>query len=226
MTLRNLLSILFVLISCFLIAQEKDAGLWTGIGLSYDVNKKIEVSLSPEFRLEENMSRVSSIFCDAGIEYKLGNGFSTSATYRIGAKNRIDYFQSRQRLQLGVGYKWKHEDFSLSYAVRYQASIQGGLASESDADFITIIRNKVGVKYEGIKKYTFSSSYEFFNSASAVNRLEWQNWRWTIEAERKLNKRNFVSLGYLIQKDLVSSVPSSDFAVLVGYKHIFKKKKE
>ena len=89
--------------------------------------------------------------------------------------------------------------------------------------FITIIRNKFGVKYEGVKKYTFSTSYEFFNSVALVNRLEWQNWRWTIEAERKLNKRNFISLGYLIQKDLKSSVPASDFVVLVGYKHIFKK---
>ena len=77
-----------------------------------------------------------------------------------------------------------------------------------------------------MKKYTFSTSYEFFNSVALVNRLEWQNWRWTIEAERKLNKRNFISLGYLIQKDLESSVPATDFIVLVGYKHIFKKNKD
>lgn len=226
MKLRDLLSILFIFLSCFLSAQEKDAGLWTGIGLSYDVNKKLEVSISPEFRLEENISRVGSVFCDFGAEYKLGNGFFATATYRGGAKNRIDYFQTRQRLQLGLGYKWKSEDFSISYALRYQGSIQGGLSGDSDADFITIIRNKFAVKYEGVKKYTFSTSYEFFNSVALVNRLEWQNWRWTIEAERKLNKRNFISLGYLIQKDLKSSVPASDFVVLVGYKHIFKKDKD
>jgi len=226
MTLRNLLVILFVFASCILNAQEKDAGLWTGIGLSYDVNKKIEVSLSPEFRFEENISRIGSLFCDVGADYKLGNGFFATVTYRVGAKNRIDYFQTRQRLQLGFGYKLKTENLTFSYAFRYQASIQGGLSSESDADFITIVRNKFGVKYEGMKKYTFSTSFEFFNSASQVNRLEWQNWRWAVEAERKLNKRNFVSLGYLIQKDLVSSVPASDFVVLVGYKHIFKKKKD
>jgi hypothetical protein len=226
MTLRNLLIILFGCMTSFLVAQEKDAGLWTGIGLSYEVNKKLELSVSPEIRMEENISRTGSVFCDFGAEYKLGKGFFATATYRGGAKNRIDYFQTRQRLQLGLGYKWKYEDFSISYALRYQGSIQGGLSGDSDADFITIIRNKVGVKYEGVKKYTFSMSYEFFNSAAAVNRLEWQNWRWIAEAERKLNKRNFVSVGYLIQKNLVSSVPSSDFVVLVGYKHIFKKKKD
>jgi hypothetical protein len=226
MTLRSLASILFLFFTSSLIAQENDAGLWTGIGLSYEVNNKFELSVAPEFRLEENISRIGSAFCDVGAEYKLGNGFFATMTYRGGAKNRIDYFQTRQRLQLGLGYKWKADDFSLSYALRYQGSIQGGLAGDSDADFITIIRNKIGVKYEGVKKYTFSTSYEFFNSASSSNPLEWQNWRWTIEVERKLNKRNFVSLGYLIQKDLVSSVPSSDFVVLVGYKHIFKKKKD
>jgi hypothetical protein len=223
---RKLLSILFIFVYSFLSAQEKDAGLWTGLGFSYDVNKKIEVAVSPEFRFEENVSRIGSVFCDVGVDYKLGNGFFATATYRIGARNRIDYFQTRQRLQLGFGYKWKTEVLTVSYAFRYQASIQGGLSGDSDADFITIIRNKFGVKYEGVKKYTFSTSYEFFNSVALVNRLEWQNWRWTIEAERKLNKRNFISLGYLIQKDLESSVPATDFIVLVGYKHIFKKNKD
>lgn len=226
MTLRNLFLYILFLIPFLGLSQEKDAGLWSGIGLSYEVNKKLEVSVSPELRLEENLSRISSAFCDFGAEYKLGSGFSASATYRIGGRNRIDFYQTRQRLQLGLGYKWKFENFSISYALKYQASIQGALSGESDADFVTIIRNKVGVKYDGFKKYSLSSSFEFFNSASEENRLEWQNWRSTTEVERKINKRNFVSLGYLIQKDLISSVPSMDFVVLVGYKHIFKKKKE
>jgi hypothetical protein len=137
----------------------------------------------------------------------------------------LDYFESRQRVQLGIGYKYKLENWQWAYSLRFQKSIHGEFA-ESDPDFETVMRNKVTVKYTKIRKWDLSLSAEIFHDSESGGGLTWQNWRLKCEVEHKLNKRNLLSGGYLIQKDLMSSVPTLDYIFLVSYTHIIKKKKE
>lgn len=225
MIFRKLLFIAAVSWSTLLHAQEKDLGLWSGATFEYEVNDRLDLKLSPEIRFEENISRLGNAFGELSGSYKLTERISASATYRFGQRNKLDYFQLRQRLQFELGYKYKLENWTLGYAVRYQKTLQGNF-SDSDPDFETVLRNKFSIKYTKIKKTDISAGWEFFHDGETEGGLAWQNWRATIEVERKLNKRNYFSLGYLIQKDLVSSVPSLDYVILVGYTHIIKKKKE
>lgn len=225
MMFRKLLLIAAVSWSTFLHAQEKDLGLWTGATFEYKVNDRFDLKLSPEIRFEENISRLGNAFGELSGSYQLLEGLNAGLTYRFGQRNKFDYFQTRQRLQFELGYKYKFENWTVGYALRYQKTLQGNFA-DSDPDFETVLRNKFSVKYTKIKKTDISAGWEFFHNGEAEGGLVWQNWRATLEVERKLNKRNFISLGYLIQKDLESSVPSLDYVFLVGYTHIIKKKKE
>jgi hypothetical protein len=44
------------------------------------------------------------------------------------------------------------------------------------------------------------------------------NWRWTAQVARKINKKQSVALGYLIQRDLTESPQHLDFVFLLSYK--------
>lgn len=221
---------ILLVLACFgflgVSAQERDAGLWAGVSLNSEVKKDLEFSFSPEFRLNENLGRVASYFTDFSGQYKLNKIVSVSAGYRIGGRNSGDYYNLRQRVQLGINFKKKIEDFTFSWSPRWQGAIAGSV-SESDGDFITTLRNRFKVNYGGFKKWEISSSFEIFNITSAYSPPDLQNWRWVISLERDLKKGQAVSVGYLIQRDLTESPIEMDYIFLVNYSlrlDIYKKK--
>ena len=207
-----------------LMAQYRDAGLWTSFSAEYKLNKKTELSFAPELRMNENLTQVNSWFSDLGVQYKLPANLSFQAVYRVGYRNPILEPEVRQRLQLGLGYKYEWNDWTFGVASRYQAALRL-IADDGDPDFISTWRNKFSVKYSGLKKWELSSGFEIFNSRSDWGVLDLTDWRFTCAAEYKINKRNFISFGYLIQKNLVARVPELDYVGLLSYKLILKKNK-
>jgi predicted component of type VI protein secretion system len=63
-----------------------------------------------------------------------------------------------------------------------------------------------------------ATAYEIFNSVAAYQELAMTNWRWTAQVARKINKKQSVALGYLIQRDLTESPQHLDFVFLLSYK--------
>lgn len=207
-------------------AQERDAGLWAAFSLNSEVSKKLELSVSPEVRFNENLSEMASYFVDISGQYKLNKGIYLSGGYRAGGRNAGDYYNLRQRIQLGLNFKRKIKDFTLSWAPRWQGAIQGA-STENDGDFVTTLRNRFKLVYGGIKKYELASSFEFFNVTSLYSPPVLQSWRWIASVERDLKRGQAVSIGYLVQKDLTESPMEMDFIFLVNYSlrlDIYKKK--
>ena len=209
-------------------AQVRDAGLWTGVTLNSEVKKDFELSFSPECRFDENLTRLVSYFTDLSGQYKVNKNLSLSAGYRIGGRNSGDFYNLRQRVQLGLTFKKKIKNYTLSWSPRWQGSLQG-TSAENDGDFITTLRNRFKVVYGGIKKYEISGSFEFFNITSAYSPPYLQNWRWITSVERDLKKGQSISIGYLIQRDLTESPIEMDYIFLLNYSlrlDIYKKKGE
>lgn len=228
MTTTRIALLLLVIWPC-LVHGQHDAALWTGFSVNAPVNKRFELSASPEVRLFENLSKVQSAFIDLGAQRELNKYLFVSANYRIGGRNNDDYYLLRQRISLGLGLKYSPGDFRFSWQCKIQAS-RTGAQSETDPDFASTLRNKFSVKYSGLKKTDLASSFEIFNESGQYGDLHMTDWRWQCAIERRVfNKRNSVSLGYLIQRDLDNDVPGLDFIILVGYQWetgILKKKKE
>jgi len=212
----KLLFIFFFALTLNTLAQYRDAGMWASFSANVDYKKRWEFSISPEMRLNENYSRVARLFADVGAQYKFSKQFFVTATYRGGARNAGDGFESRQRFQVGLGLRHKWNDFTITYQPRFQVSLEPH-SSESDADFATTMRNKLQVKYEASKKMEYSTSFELFSNTAQYQQFVLQNWRWIAEAERRINKRNSVSLGYLIQKSLLDSPQELDYVLLLSY---------
>jgi hypothetical protein len=91
-----------------------------------------------------------------------------------------------------------------------------------DADFNSNFRNKLSIAYSGIRKFTPGISYELFHGLSDGDFLEWQDWRFVIDGEYKINKRNFIGIGYLIQQELRPGIDQRDRVVLLSYKYVLE----
>jgi Protein of unknown function (DUF2490) len=221
--IRIIKSLLLCLLSSQLVAQYRDAGLWTEGTLAMEYGKKWEFSAVPELRFNENISQLSRAFVDLGAQYKINKYIQSSFVYRAGAAENDGAYVMRNRIQFGLGFRHKWRDWSVVYSPRWQLSLQA--ASSEDADIATNLRNRFQLKYGGIKNWDVGSSFEFFHSTSSYRFFEWQNWRWTTQASYELNKRRSLSAGYLIQRKLTGSPQQLDYVVLVGYKYNFKNKK-
>lgn len=209
-------------------SQERDVGLWAGFSLNSEVIKNLDLSFSPEIRLKENMGEVASYFTDLSGQYKINKNVYLSAGYRIGGRNSGDFYNLRQRVQLGIAFRKKFKDFTFSWSPRWQASILG-YGSENDGDFMTTLRNRFKIVYGGWKKYDLAGSFEFFNATTAYSAPYLQSWRFITSVERDLKNGQSVSLGYLVQRDLTESPREMDFIFLVNYSlrlDIYKKKSD
>jgi len=200
-----------------LFSQTKDAGLWMDVGFSRELGDRFELSVSPELRLDENLTRWSRLFADASLEYKYNKNFSLSAAYRGGAGNDGVHVDGRHRMQYGLGVKQKWNDWTVQYHSRVQFALNAAW-SDADVDFNTTWRNRVTVKYSGLKKTDLSTAFEIFNAISAYQEMAFTNWRWTSQVARKINKNQSASIGYLIQRDMTDSPQHIDFVILLSYK--------
>lgn len=200
-----------------LCAQYRDAGLWLDVSASHELNKRLEVSLSPEIRLNQNMTQWSRLFADVGAEYKLDKHFSLHAAFRGGWGNDGIHVDPRRRWQTGFSVRHKWDDFSVQWLSRAQYTAVGAL-SDTDADFVTLWRNRMSVKYTGLKRTDLATSFELFNSMGRYQELALQNWRWIAQVSRKITKKQSVVLGYLIQRDLTKSPRAMDYVLLLSYK--------
>lgn len=207
---------------------SKDAGLWAGYNLNLKYKKKWEFSANPEIRFNNNITHLNRVMIDLGIEYKPLKTFFAGVSYRTSARSQDDWTDFRERIQFGIGIRQAWRSFTFTYQPRYQASLQG-VSSEGDADFETTIRNKLTMKYDVNKKLNFASSFEFFSNSEQGMVFRLENWRWKSDVSYELNKRNAVSLGYMIQKAIYQSPQEMDYVFLVSYStdvNLSKKKKE
>jgi hypothetical protein len=219
-----LCAVLFLTIVFSANAQYKDAGIWTEGTLALEKGKRWEFTAVPELRFEENWSRLARAFVDLGAQYKVNKRMTAGLVFRSGMANSDGFLEWRNRIQLGLGFRFKWNDWSMNYAPRWQVTLAAG--GSDDADISTNLRNRFQLKYGGVKDWDFSTSYEFFHSTGQYDFFTWQNWRWTTQASYELNKRRAISAGYLVQRRLLGSPQRMDFVVLVGYKYTMNLKKK
>lgn len=221
--IRTIRTIILCLVAQQACAQYRDAGAWTEGTLGVEYGKKWEFAAVPEMRFDENWSRLSRAFVDLGAQYKLNKFWSAGVVVRSGMAENDGFYEWRNRVQLGLGLRYKMGDWTLHYSPRWQMALTS--ISGFDADISTNLRNKFQIKYGGFKDWDVATGYEFFHSTSAFQFGTWQNWRWTTQVAYELNKRRSISAGYLVQKRLTGSPQQIDYVVLVGYKYVWNIKK-
>lgn len=196
---------------------SKDAGLWAGYTFNLKYKKKWEFAVNPEIRFNNNLSQLSRVMADIGLEYKPNKTFFAGISYRTSTRVEDDWQDTRERIQFGLGVKHEWRLFTFSFQPRYQASLQQ-VSSDGDADFETTLRNKLTIKYDINKKLNVSNSFELFNNSTPGMELRLENWRWKGDIGYDINKRNSMSVGYMIQKAIYKSPQEMDFVFLVSYK--------
>ena len=200
----------FILLLCcpfLLFAQEQDFQLWSKVGVSYDLNKDLRVSLDQAYRARENASLPDVTFSNVSVKYDLKKRWSVALGYRF--INDFDLSQnssSSHRIYTDINYRTKQKRWSLKNRLRYQYQ---------EENFT--LRDKVSLSYNvrktPLEPYT---AFELF-----FKEAEFKKWRYTLGASYPLSKPLDASAYYRLQQSFNTKNPKQLHILGVGIDYKF-----
>ena len=168
---------------------ENEFNTWISTDLKYKFSKKIQLTVTPELRLENDFEW-NKFLLESKLRYKVFKYLDVSGGYRFTIENSnsndVSYFQ---RFFIDLGTSKKFNRFEAKFGIKYT----------NEAEFNTdnqynYLRYKGGIEYNiPHHKITPFFSLEAFHSLD--NKMV-DKFRYHIGAAYKINKHNQIELGY------------------------------
>jgi hypothetical protein len=209
MTKRLISAFILVILSCSVPAKTKRFGTWIDAELTKKITKKIDFSLTPEVRLQDDF-RVDEYMAEGRLSYEPLKFLSLAAGYRINnnLKNSGNEWTSRFTIdaQTGKGIGRWNPSFRLRFT-NYSDF------DETTDEKINYLRYRIKVDYD-IKNSKINPfiGYELFHNLNdkTINKSRFDlgfNWNFL--------KRNRISLYYRLQDYF--TVKNSIHILGIGY---------
>lgn len=211
----KLLALTILFVSLFIIPVQaqnvnNEFQFRTFAEVKYKPIKNLNVYLSPEFRFDESFA-LDKYHIEAGAAYKLSKAFSVGLNYRFIINPReVKETEYYSRFNLYARLKQKYGDFNPYVRMGYANYAD----DDSDNDLNNYMRYKAGMSYDIPKcKITPNIGIEAFHNLSDK---EISKVRYSLGADYKLFKKNFVSLKYKL--DYFRTEYTNRHIIELGYK--------
>lgn len=217
--IRSLLPIFFI---CFLLndlnAQEagkpspvsqKDFQLWLDAGLSYKVNKKLDLKFEAAYRRDNNLADVNENYVELQAQtdpFKflvLSGGYRFSGWFEQYIVNRLFTF---------ARFSFKADRFKFQYRLRFDYNF-----NLSYGNLPNHLRNKIKVTYR-TRKFPLDPflAYEMFYRTNYFDsRISQQ--RFDIGLNYSISKKHDLKVYYRFQQRLNSIAPDKNYILGISY---------
>ena len=177
--------------------------VWSSVSLEKKIINKTKAEITLESRWSLDPLMALRYFPNVALQRKWSNLFSTTLHYRYITSNKgLGYRESTHRLMLDavLGHAFKKTDVAL----RFRAGKEDEVGVNDDIFSFTqfVFRQKLIVKRKVLKQ-EFSFSVEQFETIIGEDVLYDQR-RYTLGSEHKINKRNYISF-FVMYQDLISN---------------------
>ena len=199
--------ILLLFCPFLLIAQEQDFQQWSKIGVSYDLNKDLSVSLDQGLRFRENASLPDVTFSNLSLKYDLIKKWSVAIGYRyITDFDLSQNTSTSHRIYTDVNYRKKKKRWLMKNRLRYQYQ---------EENFT--LRDKVSLSYN-IRKTPLEpfTTFELFFKDS-----EFKKWRYTLGASYPFLKQFDIDVFYRLQQSFNTNNPKQLHILGLGMEYKF-----
>ena len=199
--------ILFLFPPFLLFAQEQDFQQWSKIGVSYDFNKDLSVSLDQAFRFRENASLADATFSNLSLKYDLIKKWSVAIGYRyITDFDLSQNISISHRIYTDINYRKKKKRWRIKNRFRYQYQ---------EENFT--LRNKIFLSYN-IRKTPLEP---FTNFELFFNDSEFKKWRYTLGVSHPLLKEFDIDAFYRLQQSFNTNNPKQLHILGLGMEYKF-----
>ena len=199
--------ILFLFCPFLLIAQEQDFQQWSKIGVSYDFNRDLSVSVDQAFRFRENASLADVTFSNLCLKYDLIKKWSVAIGYRyITDFDLSQNISNSYRIYTDVNYSKKKKRWRIKNRFRYQYQ---------EENFT--LRDKIFLKYN-IRRTPLEpfTNFELFFKDS-----EFKKWRYTLGLSHPFLKQFDIDVFYRLQQSFNTNNPKQLHILGLGIEYKF-----
>jgi hypothetical protein len=182
------------------------------------INPLLSLTLSEEYRTDENMSELGTYFTDLGISYKFRNFLHFSANIRyINKLKKDNSYNPRYRYYFDLTLKKKFKPVILQFRTRFQGQYNKIYNSPDDAGPFYYSRNKLTVKLDLDKKYVPFVAVDI--SSPLNNSLGYyiDVAKYYAGIEYNFNRMHDIEIYYLFQQKYSNKEPNNNFIVGLKY---------
>ena len=176
---------LFYFISLNLLLAEDNFESRNTISFRVKLPHSLKIDIEQSLRLRGNEFSFRQTFTEATISYKVTEGLKILLPVRYA----IFEEKIKRRISFGGSYKYKFNDYTISYKSRFQR------VYEKNKDPDELIRNKSTLQYKSNKDIDPFFSYEIFNPFNS-DIGEMNEYRISFGAEIDLPKKKSVKIYY------------------------------
>jgi hypothetical protein len=202
------LSLFIIVTNCF--SQETDFQSWVNVELKGEIFKKVDFSISPEVRIQDNSTRVKTMICEIELSVPLYKYFRIGGIYRPELDVSGEYASRGNRFCLYGQVDYKIKRFRINYRAIYQQEYKDFNRSENGHIPLIQHRQKIGIKYN-IKnsKITPSASAEMFFTLRPYEKEGQKKLRISVGADYSINKKLSCYIGYKFQREYMVNNPET-----------------
>ena len=176
---------LFYFISLNLLLAEDNFESRNTISFRVKLPHSLKIDIEQSLRLRGNEFSFRQTFTEATISYKVTEGLKILLPVRYA----IFEEKIKRRISFGGSYKYKFNDYTISYKSRFQR------VYEKNKDPDELIRNKSTLQYKSNKDIDPFFSYEIFNPFNS-DIGEMNEYRISFGAEIDLPKKKSIKIYY------------------------------
>ena len=176
---------LFYFISLNLLLAEDNFESRNTISFRVKLPHSLKIDIEQSLRLRGNEFSFRQTFTEATISYKVTEGLKILLPVRYA----IFEEKIKRRISFGGSYKYKFNDYTISYKSRFQR------VYEKNKDLDELIRNKYTLQYKSNKDIDPFCSYEIFNPFNS-DIGEMNEYRISFGAEIDLPKKKSIKIYY------------------------------
>lgn len=234
MRIQSIRFLLTLLLSVFIFtqvkAQTESYGIWSSIGIEKDI-KKWEFSAETELRTIYIARLIDRWSIGIGTDYELNKFLKIGLGYQF--MNALDYdpdyskfYFIRNRIFLSATGKYKLSDFTFSLRERAQFTVKedriktDGTVDDYNINPAWVWRNKFQIEYNIPKcKITPAVSIESFFDLNNPDGNNFENIRYILSFDYKLNKHNHIEIFGVVNSSLLSDDAYGKYILGLSYKH-------
>lgn len=217
-----------VILCCFVglssYSQEKDALLWTGLGVKLDVTKDVQISYETQTRFNKNVSTLAQYYNELSLKYNLFKGFDLGGSYRFSQKRRSFNFVNGNRFCVDASYG-KRSDLGIkaSARARYQYSFNRiGVINDiifPDTKSLFRIKGKLAYRNDDFKIIQPFLLAEWFTALRPQSQYGTTDaYRFSFGIDLDLPAKHELKLAYINEKEF-GSTQSNNHIYVIQYNY-------
>lgn len=199
-------------------AQDQDANLWMTISIEKKIIKPLSLTLTQEFRMNENITELGTFFTGLEVTYKINKYLRVSGGYRFINKRRVDdSYSKRHRYYFDLSVRKKFKPVTLSFRTIFQSQYKDVFSSDDGKVPGNYWRNKLELKFDAGKNIQPYISAEIFTPLKRPYNIFFDLTRYCGGVEYQINRMNTIDVYYMFQKENNVNAPQIDHIIGIGY---------